>query len=192
MANQFDLRGFNIKTDKDALDFIELLESKLPQLHRYIKRSNIRTQSLIDRASHAEGQLSADRATVDEQQNLSVGDRLSGERLATKEGEEEREATESDRLAQMKAAQSDSDADKVPAAGEIGSLDQSEGTDQDSKSGDDAGTSTPDTGTETATDEAGDQQESAAKLSADDVTPVGERVATKTQGTRTNRTSKPR
>lgn len=134
MSNQIiDLRKYNIKDEDDALEFLGLIESKLPQLQKVIKGSRLKQASLINRAEHAEGKLSSTTPDVVDSP-ASVGDRITG-RIPVSSAPSSAAA----RIQQMKEAQIvEAPAEPLPAAdmvpsaeavspnpapGEIGQLD---------------------------------------------------------------------
>lgn len=80
MSSKFDHRQFNLTSEQDAIDFLDLIVAKAPQLQKILKGNALKVQSLISRAEFAEGkkdepsQLDTSEVTAE----TSIGQRLSG------------------------------------------------------------------------------------------------------------------
>lgn len=137
MADQvLDLRKYNINTEKDVIDFLELIEARLPQIIRIIKAGRTEKASLLSRAEFAEGKQQEEAQTPQNERSLS--DRLAGV-------PEQRKAApasivEASRLGQLRKVQADDkpvdvsdtmtkgdplNLDEAPKAGEVGQLSNS-------------------------------------------------------------------
>lgn len=79
MSSKFDHRQFNLTSEQDAIDFLDLIVAKAPQLQKILKGNALKVQSLISRAEFAEGKK--DQPTqldTSEVTEASIGQRLSG------------------------------------------------------------------------------------------------------------------
>lgn len=79
MSSKFDHRQFNLTSEQDAIDFLDLIVAKAPQLQKILKGNALKVQSLISRAEFAEGKKN-ERVELDtsEVTESSIGERLSG------------------------------------------------------------------------------------------------------------------
>lgn len=79
MSSKFDHRQFNLTSEQDAIDFLDLIVAKAPQLQKILKGNALKVSSLISRAEFAEGK-SDKPAELDatEVTETSIGQRLSG------------------------------------------------------------------------------------------------------------------
>lgn len=79
MSSKFDHRQFNLTSEQDAIDFLDLIVAKAPQLQKILKGNALKVQSLISRAEFAEGKRD-ERVELDtsEVTESSIGERLSG------------------------------------------------------------------------------------------------------------------
>ena len=79
MSSKFDHRQFNLTSEQDAIDFLDLIVAKAPQLQKILKGNALKVQSLISRAEFAEGKKDQE-PTLDatEVTETSIGQRLSG------------------------------------------------------------------------------------------------------------------
>lgn len=98
MNSLFDLRKHNIKDENDAIDFLDLIINKAPQLQKILKANRLKQQSLISRAEFAEGHKTEIAAANQSPNEASVGDRITG-RVTP-----ETQPVEQSRLEQMRSA----------------------------------------------------------------------------------------
>lgn len=79
MSSKFDHRQFNLTSEQDAIDFLDLIVAKAPQLQKILKGNALKVSSLVSRAEFAEGKkdqpAELDTTEVTE---TSIGQRLSG------------------------------------------------------------------------------------------------------------------
>lgn len=102
MDQKIDLRSYNIKDRKSAIEFMELIVAKTPQLVQFLKKQELENQSLVHKNITLQEQNDQLRNVVPverEATDLGVSDRLAGKTVV--------QATESERLAQMAAASAD-------------------------------------------------------------------------------------
>lgn len=101
MSNLIDLRKYNIKNEDDALEFLSLIEAKLPQLQKVLKSNRLKLASAINRAEFAENK-SQPTQNVQAEGEYSVGERITG-RVPLQSS---RQAVAQSRIEQLRAAQS--------------------------------------------------------------------------------------
>lgn len=188
MALGVDLRKLHIKTEDDALEFLDIIESKLPQLKQVFKNSRMEKQSLVNRLRFAQeqGAKAPEQVTVADP-NASVSERLTGPAPTVNKAE--------DRLAQLRNA---------VQPGEIGQLnvpvEQTRVPEDNTRGASSPEESTPDVAEEEVAKAAGSKSERTAddevqqesdkvqeavdktKVSEADTTPVGVAIARKTKG----------
>jgi len=79
MSSKFDHRQFNLTSEQDAIDFLDLIVAKAPQLQKILKGNALKVQSLISRAEFAEGKKDEpSQLDTTEAIETSIGQRLSG------------------------------------------------------------------------------------------------------------------
>lgn len=79
MSSKFDHRQFNLTSEQDAIDFLDLIVAKAPQLQKILKGNALKVQSLISRAEFAEGKKDEpSQLDTSEVTESSIGERLSG------------------------------------------------------------------------------------------------------------------
>lgn len=119
--NLFDLRKYNVTNLKDAVEFLELFEAKIPQIKKVIKSQSLKVASLENRLKHAERpivQAAAPQQTTVAQTITGKADSTVNQRL-----EQLRSAAEQASLNErIKKAAADVRVGKMPSAGEIGQL----------------------------------------------------------------------
>jgi hypothetical protein len=106
--NFMDLRKYTIKNEDDALDFLELLELKIPQMRDYLKRAKTRRIALQNRVEFLRQQPVAAQPSAVVDETASVGDRLSGLHKAPEK------TTEQNQLQKMRDAQPSSQPSSKP------------------------------------------------------------------------------
>lgn len=184
MSKSLDLRSYNINDVQSAMDFVDLVTAKLPQVHRVLRNHAAEVASLQSHLDDAVGKKAiAEAAAAD----LSIGSRLSGAKNMIGQPLSEPDGPlpvgETDRLEQLRAARGldTPEVEANPAPGEIGAL---------NLSGDDAGMTEEEiaaqAGTspsEHASDNEVQQENKDTKipqndpLEEDDITGVGDRAA---------------
>lgn len=97
MGQLIDLRKYNIRTEEDAMEFLELFVAKAPQLVKFIKDQKFKRVSLENRLTHAQSSRALPDAGFVIDDDSSVLDRLTGA------GQKPDPAAS--RLAQLRAAQ---------------------------------------------------------------------------------------
>lgn len=121
MGSFIDLRGHNIKTDDDVIEFLELFENKISQIKHHMKRQKFRRVSLENQVAHLNRQLRAEGPVMEVvDTNAGVTERLEGNTRPVQTEEQKR-------LAQLRNVQTVEEtvpADPVAplAPGEIGHL----------------------------------------------------------------------
>lgn len=79
MSDILDLRKYNIKTEDDALQFVGLMISKLPQIEKVLKANRMKLASAESRANFAEGKESELDQGAAVQDEHSIGERITGQ-----------------------------------------------------------------------------------------------------------------
>ena len=95
---QIDLRGYNIKTEDEAIEFLNLFISKAPQVADVLKSNRMKVASLKARLNLAQSQVGQSAPQEIINKDASVLDRMTG-KVETGPSAAER------RIQQMKAAQ---------------------------------------------------------------------------------------
>lgn len=121
MGRIIDLRSYNIKSDEDVVEFLDLFEQKIPQIKNYLKQGRLRRISLENQVSYLNSELHKNEPRYEViDPDASVTERLEGNTRTV-------QSDEAKRLAQLKQAQEVGETEEQddlapPAPGEIGQL----------------------------------------------------------------------
>lgn len=116
MSDIIDLRKYNLRDEDDAIEFLNVIVAKMPQLVKIMKDQKFKNISLQNRLEHANNQLTDLRGSqpvIDP--DASVLDRMTGKHKQVAQPQSQ------SRLEQMKAAQGTqvTTADSVPPVDEV-------------------------------------------------------------------------
>lgn len=76
----YDLRKHNIKTEQDALEFLQLVEARIPQITKVLKRNKLKEASLTNKL-RAEKSKNYELAAPSVAEGASVLDQLTGKAI---------------------------------------------------------------------------------------------------------------